>query len=224
MFVITLRGSRRKADVLAEFERVGLDVEVVVRERDCEDGKRGCFQSHQHVMQMALARGLDSFAVFEDDVVFHQRSHPLPVKGIVEETIDFARRHPDAMVGLGGIATRPIGQAVNGVSCIRSACFAYTHAYVVSASVAKNVAQLKYAGRHIDQVFMDEFTHRMALVIPTIAFQRGYLAQPTTTGSSISYKVLTIMRNMISATFFQIGMEFLCRGWGAAVRLVGKRS
>lgn len=224
MFVITLRGSRRKDDVLAEFRRVGLDVEVVERTRDCGDGKRGCFQSHQHVMKLALERGLKSFAVFEDDVIFRQRSHALPVKGIVSETIDFARRHPDSMIGLGGIATRPIGKAVNGVSCIRSSAFAYTHAYVVSDVVAARVVKLEYKGQHIDQVFMKSFEKNMALVVPTIAFQRGYLAQPTTTGGSLSYKLLTILRNTISATLFQIGMECICRVWGKALRILDKRS
>lgn len=225
MFVITLRGSRRRADVVAEFARVGLDVEVVERERDHEDGKRGCFRSHQRVMEIALERGLKSFAVFEDDVVFRQRGHALPVRGVVEETIDLARRRGNAcMIGLGGIATRPIGEPIDGVSRVRAATFAYTHAYVVSDRVAAEVAALEYRGQHIDQVFMKSFENSMALVVPTIAFQRGYLTQPTTTGASLAYKFLTVLRNMVSATLLQIVMEGVCCAWGAVLRLLDRRS
>jgi hypothetical protein len=225
MFVITLRGSRRRADVLAEFERVGLEVEVVVRERDVEDGKRGCFESHQRVMQLALARGLESFVVFEDDVVFRQRSHALPIRGIVEETIDFVRQNPQTMVGLGGIATSAIGNPCSTeTTWIRSTTFAYTHGYAVSSSVAREISNLNYVGIHIDQVFIKKFQENMALVVPTIAFQRGYLFTPTTTDSSVFYRLLTILRNMVSATLFQISMEYTCRAWGAGSRLLGRRS
>jgi len=208
--------------VLAEFERVGLDVEVVTRERDCEDGKRGCFESHQNIMEIALQRRLESFVVFEDDVVFQQRSHGLPIKSIIAETLEFVRKTPEMMVGLGGIAMSPVGSPVDGASWIRPTKFAYTHAYVVSATVAREIAELEYEGRHIDQVFIQSFQQSMALVVPTIAFQTGYIFSPTTTGSSVVYKALTMLRNVISATFFQIGMEYFFRGWGIAARRLGR--
>ena len=136
MFCIVLRGSRRRRDVEAEFSRVGLDVEIVERERD-EDGKRGCFESHQEVMRIALDRKLDSFVVFEDDVYFSARSHSLTVKGIVKEAVALVSTNRSVVLGLGGLVVARVGRSVvEGSSVFRRAEFACTHAYVVSSSVA----------------------------------------------------------------------------------------
>jgi GR25 family glycosyltransferase involved in LPS biosynthesis len=41
-----------------------------VRDPDVEDGKRGCFESHQAAARHALERGARRVLIFEDDVLF----------------------------------------------------------------------------------------------------------------------------------------------------------
>ena len=212
MFCITLEGSRRARDVRAEFSRVGLEDSVVIvkRERDFADGKRGCFQSHQAVMRLALEQGYKSFVVFEDDVAFSRRSHSLPIGGVIDEALAFVAENPSVVLGLGGLAMGRVGRLLQEhCSMFRSAPFACTHAYVVSDVVARQIIHWDYLGRHIDHVFMEQFSHNMGLTVPSIAFQKGYFdtAEITTTDDSVSYKLLTATRNVVSAFVVQVLFE-----------------
>jgi hypothetical protein len=204
--------------VEAEFARVGIldDVEIVERDRDFDDGKRGCFCSHQEVMKTALASGLTTIVIFEDDVCFSNRSHRQSVKSIIDDAIAFVGKNPNTILGLGGFAARRVGEAADKRGIFRAAPFLCTHAYVVSSAVATEIVSWKYEDRHIDHVLVERCAKNMKLTIPTIAFQLGYfdLKEITTTDNRLLYKLLTLSRNIVSSFVVQIAFEFFFRAMG----------
>lgn len=211
MYCITLKGSARVADVSRELARVGLeDVTLLARTRDVQDGKRGCFESHQAALRAGLADGHDAVVVFEDDVCFRDRGS-LPVAQLVEEARALALARPDCIVGIGGMAMGPMGSWVTPRFC--ECKFAYTHGIVVGAQVAREMLEWQYHGEHIDRV-LQQRANAMLLAVPSVAFQRSYLHDMTTTEDTVAYRCLTALRNVLGPAAVQIAFE---RFW----RLVG---
>lgn len=221
MYCITLKGSRRRGVVEREFERVGLHgVQIVERERD-SDGKRGCFQSHQHVLKLGLQHKFGSIVVFEDDVEFRMRSHSGSVAEMIHRAKRVAEARPGLVVGLGGFVFDAVGDDA-GDPNFRFAPFALTHAYVVSAATATEISSWNYDDRHIDKVFLASMSSRMAILVPSIAFQRGYFepSEITTTESTWSYFFVTALRNIVSSFAVQVAFELVGRARGAVRALV----
>tara|TARA_X000001036_G_scaffold415280_1_gene431250 strand:- start:370 stop:1272 length:903 start_codon:yes stop_codon:yes gene_type:complete len=226
MFCIALKGSARRADVETELSKHGLqDVKILEFERDTENGMRGCFHSHQHCLRQGVESGADTIVVFEDDVLFKDRGQESIVDTVARARM-LVSKNPSLIVGLGGLVIGPVATR-NPIDdtqfyMCRWAC---AHAYVVSRQMASVIMDWKFEDEHYDVVMYRAAEQRMAICLPTVAFQRPYFVQITTTDSSLGYKLLTFGRNMISPVFVQIVFEHFwwilsicaralsCEGW-----------
>ena len=165
---ITLRErpERRKA-AERQFADVGLAgrVEFIEQERDVEDGKRGCFLGHQLAAANALAKGAKHTLTFEDDVIFldHFTPHLAAraaafLKSEEEWSIFFLGHFPRKMELLDGWADIVRVRSMDG------------HAYVLSATGARELCGLAYSGDQVDVHFHYRCGSAYAL-FPMVAVQ-----------------------------------------------------
>ena len=222
MYCLTLRNSPREPHVERELCRVGLHaVELLQHDRDHVDGRRGCWAAHLSALRRGLDAGHEAIVVFEDDCCFWQRGS-VGVAGLVEEALSLARRHPHAIVGLGGMAMGAIGATMGKSTRFRRGQYACTHAYVMGAAAARQVIKWEYTGAHIDHELMRLCGSNMVLAVPTVAFQQAYLWDATTTDTaSWVYYARTMARNLLGPVAFQVMLEYYWRfvGW---LMLVGE--
>ena len=204
MYCITLKGSRRTADVRKELARVGLDeVKVLEFERDYENGMRGCFQSHQAALRRGIESGCKSIVVFEDDVVFREPNDPaLAMSTIVQRARSLVEIDPCLIVGLGGLIIGPVHPEPLFWNFFH-AKFACAQAYVISFERAVEVCNIEFHYVHYDKMLFRLFGDNMAVTIPTVAFQSPYYSEMTTTESTLYYYGLTLGRNVLHPVVVQ---------------------
>tara|TARA_Y100000389_G_scaffold142658_2_gene140717 strand:+ start:2690 stop:3391 length:702 start_codon:yes stop_codon:yes gene_type:complete len=211
MYCIVLRGSQRIQNVKDELKLYGFgDALIVERDRDVEDGKRGCFESHKAVLAAGLKTDAKAIVVFEDDVRFWDRG-ALPPKGLIEEAVGLATTTPSLIVGLGGYAAGPIGALLPGTRSFRRSVFACTHCYVCGRDIANEIIKWDYGGEHIDHVLMRRHGSNMALAVPSVAFQASYFWDLTNTENTITYKIITYFRNLLGPAIIQVIFEVFWR-------------
>ena len=91
-------------------------------------GAWGCLHSHLRIVQDAMMDGLASYAVFEDDVVFHQRSGELFTRFLSEVPQDWEQLY------LGGEHLKEPAQVRHKPFIFRATNTCRTHAYVLKSS------------------------------------------------------------------------------------------
>ena len=215
MYCITVRGSSRAPVVKSELARVGLleTTTVLTFERNVEDGKHGCFTSHQEALKRGLDDKADAITIFEDDVIFRNRGD---LHALLTQAKAIVRSRPDSLVALGGLLMAPTGGRVEGYPHFRYVPWACTHAYVVSPVMARKIGALRYENEHIDAVIKTHYGHAMIACVPSVAFQRPYYsaAELTLTEATYYYRALIVGRNMISPTVVQLAFEYFFRTIG----------
>lgn len=208
MLCITTHDSTRNDDVRREFKLHNLSVEVLTFERDFEDGRRGCFTSHQRALAEGVQQGHKSIVIFENDVHFWTRAHAAQMHELVNEARALVETNPAVIVGLGGLAISPIRSMMPAPFEKFARCrFACAHAYVVSKEAAETITSWSYDGEHYDLELHRHFRTSMALLCPTVAFQKPYFYQMTTTENTILYLFLTASRNIMTPVFVQLVFE-----------------
>ena len=198
-----------------ELRRVRLDgsVEIMVVERDAEDGIRGCFRSHQRALRIGLERDpTRPILVLEDDVVFAKRP-PLDVHLGLVHALSALRAAAADVVALGGMATTPLRRV--HPPHVYATVFQTTHAYVMSPDAARRVVEWPFVRHHRVMRFGDHYDHalsaglRQALVVPTVAFQAARRDELTTTNAGDwAYVTLVALRDLVSQRAVQIFLEW----------------
>lgn len=191
---VTTFGSPRRQRVRQILAAADCDwVQDYATQRDCTDGKRGCFCAHVAAIAHAFEDdACDVVWMFEDDVAF---ARPLTSEDI--ERVEAAARAHDALVAVGGMALSPLTPVV--APDVYRGSWNYTHAYVVPRSCAERIASLAYDGEHYDRVLARSFPQ--LLVHPALAYQRP--STPSLTSSARIYHMLTAMRNGIGPALLQ---------------------
>ena len=207
MFCITVKHSPRTQDVRKEFRRVNLDVKILEFDRDWEDGMRGCFKSHQEALRRGIEQGSKSIVVFEDDVVFREGTDvTVPVSKVVSRARILAEIDTTLVVGLGGLVIGPVTTEPLHWNFFQ-AKFACAQAYVVSFEMAVVICEWDYNTVHYDKRLYRLSGDNMAIVVPTIAFQRPYFTTMTTTENTHTYRLLTLFRNLLHPFLVQRTFE-----------------
>lgn len=109
------------------------------------DPKRGCYESHQALAQLALDQGLERILIFEDDV------KPYPLKASRIRWINrFMRTHRFEALHLGYSMGRTW---LTWFPFIARGKVVALHAYVLSREGCKILAQTPYDGTPVDVMF-----------------------------------------------------------------------
>jgi hypothetical protein len=204
-YCITLENSKRIEEVKREFEKQKLDVTIIVRKRDFENGIRGCFESHLYAINLGITNNADVIVIFEDDVEFDTRKKFDNVKSAIEYCLPSLSLNEFEVIGLGGFAMRPFQYSTQ--KNIFKTKFTMSHAYIISKDAAFKMSKWKYDYTHYDQCMMKRLNQ--GLMFPSIAFQKSRLhGELTTTGSSKIYIMLTFVRNLLSSYILQIVIEY----------------
>ena len=215
MYCIALKNSARVPALKEELARVGLGTaaSVLEFERDKQDGKRGCFTSHQKALQMGIEAKAKAIVILEDDVMFRGEKN---VGALVDEAVAIAVNKPMSIVALGCLLMGPVGARVPAHPRFKYVPWACTHAYVVSPDMAAEIVALTYEGEHIDKVMKARYAERMIACVPGVAFQRPFYtyADLTLTESTLYYRMLTLGRNLLSPVFVQLVFEIFFRVCG----------
>jgi len=109
------------------------------------DPKRGCYESHQQLAQLALDQGLDRILVFEDDVKpYELKAAPVRWINRFMRTRSFEALHLGYSMGKTWLTWFPF---------IARGRVVALHAYVLSREGCKVLADRQYDGRPVDVVF-----------------------------------------------------------------------
>lgn len=215
MYCITLEGSARVPVVINELQYSGLlnSTTVLSFERNVEDGKRGCFTSHQEACRRGLQENVDAIVIFEDDVVFR---HGGDLHALIEEAKTIAAERPSSLVALGCLLMAPMGQRIDNHPRFAYAKWACTHSYVVSREMARKIVALEYKNEHIDVVMKARYGDCMIACVPGVAFQRPFYtrADLTLTENTYYYRTLVAGRNLLTPTVVQVVFEYFFRALG----------
>lgn len=127
---------------LAQFASVGLAdrVHFLVREPDTQDGKRGCFHSHQQAARRALELGARRALTFEDDVEFTPNFTPFAAARVARFLQADA---PWELFFLGHFPRKMELTAQSDVVRVRSMD---GHAYILSPEGMRRLCGLEYRG------------------------------------------------------------------------------
>ena len=130
---------------LAQFAAVGLAdrVHFLVQEPDTQDGKRGCFHSHQQAARRALELGAQRALMFEDDVEFTPNFTPFAAARAARF---LQAGQPWELFFLGHFPRKMELTSQSDVVKVRSMD---GHAYVLSPAGMRSLCALEYRG---DQV------------------------------------------------------------------------
>lgn len=215
IYVIILNGSPRVDALRLELSRVGLEhAQFVLRDRDPEDGIRGCFHSHVACLNM-IAESNQMGLILEDDVRF---TMPQQVAHMLQAASEYVGRNPDAIVTLGGIACGILRPVANAPYILRGP-WLLTHAYIVSPVAARGLATSQFAGQHYDK-FLANSRYELCMTSECVAFQADNISD-TTTGRTWWYQTTTKLRNLVttqrlqtwSVMFFSLPSRFCCRAF-----------
>ena len=174
---IVLEGSTRIPRLREELSRLRLDdtVRLLERQRDPQDGVRGCMQSHQAALRAGLRAGSRAMVVMEDDLEW--RSRGWSVSTALDAAINVTTGGGADIVFLGGLPIVPFGPEVS--AGVRSpAAMMWTTCYVVSANAAREIVSWSYRGVHYDRELL---RLRQASLHPSVAFQRTLWSSELTT-------------------------------------------
>jgi hypothetical protein len=167
---ITLRTRPERAEAARrQFARVGLAdrVHFLVMEPDADDGKRGCFHSHQHAARRALELGAKHALTFEDDVEFTNDFSPFAAARaakFLSETDE-----PWELFFLGHFPRKMELTSQRDVVKVRSMD---GHAYVLTAQGMRALGALAYRGDQVDVHYHYCCAQAFALY-PMVALQRA---------------------------------------------------
>eukprot|EP00962_Isochrysis_galbana_P028769 scaffold9123_cov121-Isochrysis_galbana.AAC.3 len=170
IFCITLSTRpERRALADASFDAVGLRdrVEYLVRDPDLEDGKRGCFESHQAAAREALQRGARRVLIFEDDVEFLPSFTPFAAS----RARRFLRRDDWELFFLGHFAQAMEPTDQTDVMKVQSMD---AHAYFLTADGMAALAALQYTGDQVDVHFHYRSRRAFALYPMAVVQRMGY--------------------------------------------------
>lgn len=136
----------RRQRLQEEWDKLGLQVEYLLMDKDEEDPQRGCFHSHQKCAQLALDRGYNNILIFEDDVVFENN---ISTDQIARINQFISRNNPDLFY-LGIILGKMWLTWHRGVARCRGAG---THGYVLSQKACRELITHKFTGLGIDTLY-----------------------------------------------------------------------
>ncbi|WP_248918371.1 glycosyltransferase family 25 protein [Pseudomonas entomophila] len=139
------------------------------------DPKRGCYESHQALAQLALDQGLERILIFEDDV----KHYPLKASRI-RWVNRFMRTHRFEALHLGYSMGRTW---LTWFPFIARGKVVALHAYVLSREGCKILAQTPYDGTPVDVMFKRRI--RQHCVFPMMFRQHA----ATVTGSDLELVV-----------------------------------
>mmetsp|Transcript_47834 Transcript_47834/g.95506 ORF Transcript_47834/g.95506 Transcript_47834/m.95506 type:complete len:310 (-) Transcript_47834:343-1272(-) len=169
-FAIVLKGSPRIPTLQAELRRIGLDqvVTILMRNRDVDDGVRGCMESHQEALRRGLRARSKAILVVEDDLEWHDRGWH-SARNVLDAAMN-GTRNAD-LVFLGGLPIVPFGSLAtrSGPGGTRPAVMMWTTAYMASAEAARKITTWPFRGVHFDRELL---RLRQRQLVPAVAFQR----------------------------------------------------
>jgi hypothetical protein len=177
--------------------RKSFHINVFEAERS-SDGKKGCYESHQRIMQQCKD---DPYAIiFEDDAVAVDLKY-------FDEALNFAKRSDWDIIYLGCFPDIFRFQE-NVIGHILKVKVAMTHAYIVSSSYMKKFSLRPYDGIPVDNVFRDEA--RTFAILPSMFTQANTESDVANVFSSVFVK-----------DFVVAFCEFYAREVGVPVHVLG---
>ena len=172
-YVDTIRETRLSPFYdLAENKRWDQNIRML-HTRRMSYGEIGCCISHRNVWELALGRNLPMVAIFEDDVLVHNRNFKTRVRNALN-----ALPHDWDVLYLGYMNTNGIGESVKGTDSLRKVTFLFgAYAYIVRNKGLKILAGQLPIDRPIDN-FLGMLTETGVLtayaVFPPVAEQIEY--------------------------------------------------
>ena len=156
------------------FAQLGLSdrVEFYQPERDSENGLRGCYNSHRHLIQKSLAAGQQRILIFEDDVICSQQY----AASYLDEVHDFLEQNNDWELFYLGTLPEIRSQKISTVpnfAHIRQMASLCTHAYLVSLRGMQKYSQLPYADIPLDYLYIMASQQKCYGVHPSLFDQRA---------------------------------------------------
>lgn len=140
-YVISVKeATHRREKIKKHLDSLGIEFEFYITERDSIP-TRGCFKSHQKVLEIAKQKGEKVILVFEDDAI------PIHNPTIIQNTIKNFFKSPPigwrfCLLGYLPISTEYVRRGVYGIDC------AYDlHAYLVNVD---NVDVREWDGKYPD--------------------------------------------------------------------------
>lgn len=208
VFIISLKECEsRRETIKKELERIGITkYEFYIVEKDKEDTKRGCFNSHQEVSKLGLWKNYNRILVLEDDAIFIKKVEKIH-KSIIcllkyISKLEFQKDDFNIFY-LGHL---PIGKLKKIDECIVSTKNSrYTHAYILSKSGMDSIVDLKYRNYHYD--YETSLIPKQYALYPMISYQDDVAS---VNDFHFCYNLLAKFRNKISCKKLCIIAEKFC--------------
>ena len=208
VFIISLKECEcRREKIKKELERIGITkYEFLIIEKDKEDTKRGCFNSHQAIAKLGLWKNYDRILVLEDDAIFIEKIEKIhkSIECLLKYISKLEFQKEDfSIFYLGHL---PIGKLKKvDTKIVKTKNSRYTHAYVLSKSGMQSIADLKYRNYHYD--YETSLIPKQYALYPMISYQDDVAS---VNDFNKIYKFLAKFRNKISCKRLCIIAEKFC--------------
>lgn len=161
---ISLRENKiRQQSALHEINKLNLNTEFLLVDRDVENGERGCFNSHVTACKNALEENCQNILIFEDDI----KIRPFKSKQI-NAINHFIKNHQDFDLLFLGFIVKDMWYCGEGSSIVR-AIGCGSHGYILSRQGMEKIARYQYTGVAIDELIKLDL--KCYSVFPIIADQ-----------------------------------------------------
>jgi GR25 family glycosyltransferase involved in LPS biosynthesis len=205
-YIISLEecGDRRdKLDI--ELKRINLiNYEYILVQKDNEDTRRGCFNSHQIITKKCIENDFNRVLVLEDDAIFIEDLEK--IKKILLNVFNYVENNNFSIFFLGHLPLTNLKKVNNNIVSTKDS--RYTHCYIASKVGIKEINNLEYNNEHIDCV-LQNIENKFACY-PMISYQDDVI---TVNDFNFIYKIITKLRNKISCRnicrFFEIFHYYL---------------
>lgn len=219
-YIISLDiSSERRDKITKELERVGLEnYEFRICEKDTESTKRGCFNSHQKIINQCYYTDINRILILEDDAYFIESI--TKIKESLENILawmenKFNSNESFDIFFLGHLPLIPFNLVDSNKQIIKTPCSRYTHAYIVTRQGMENISKIEYDGRHYD-LYIGNLEENFSLY-PMISYQDDVVS---VNDFNKIYKFFSGIRNTISCRRLCRTAEILCFFKG--MRILGK--
>lgn len=134
------------------FKRLNIPVTYFRTKKHPNGGLQGCMESHIQLINQAYKQKCKNILIFEDDVVIDETLlHEFPA--IMAKAIDFMRNNTWDLFFLGpGHDIRYFRAEATNHDSIYKVHSIYTHAYVISRKMMKNLKGLRFTGIPYDYI------------------------------------------------------------------------
>lgn len=209
-FIISLDISTDRRDKIKnELERVGLEnYEFRIFEKDREDTKRGCFISHQTVINECYNSSMDRVLILEDDAYFIKNLSKLSIQ--LEEIIVWLNNNSSKeglfdVFFLGHLPIFPLEPVGFKTGIVKTKGSRYTHCYLLSREGMEKIIKIKYDGEHYDY-YTGNFEKNFG-IYPMISYQDDVIS---VNDYNFFYRLFSGVRNRISCSRLCRVAEVIC--------------